>query len=191
MDELSNFKRLLNNIRDDVPESNNVSNRAPENLNKGSFINKKSFERPVLKTVSSKLSRERAMHADKNTLWSENKEVSLFSLLASVVLSIVGIIASVDYLTLAGAIGFLLSAGIIFLLMFNYAESVKKIAPLNDDMKLKIDELSRKIDTMDLGNYCANNFSPQDGRVQEMEGKIDELRTIVKALIKTAENNSR
>ena len=191
MDELSNFKKLLNDIRDGETESEDIDNQASKPPIKSHFINKKSIGKPVLKISSPKWINERVKHTESNTLWSENKELSLFSLLASVVLSIVGIVSSVDYLTLVGSIGFLLSAIAIFLLMFNYAGSVKKDAPSNNNYTKKIDELSQKIESMDLGDYSTGSSLPTDERVQEMEGKIEELRTIVKSLMKAVENIPR
>ena len=188
MDELSNFKKLLNDIRDGEPEVKPVDNQAVKIRNKGPFIAKKSIGKPILKTYPPKVYRERVKYLEKSPLWGENKEFALFSLLASVVLSIVGIISSVDYLTLVGAVGFLLSIIAIFLLMFNYVTSVKKASPLDDNIQIKIDELSQKIDSVGAGDYSTGGFSPSDERVQEMEGKIEELRTIVKSLMKAVEN---
>ncbi|MCG2725680.1 MAG: hypothetical protein L6420_05385 [Elusimicrobia bacterium] len=191
MDELGNFRKLLNDIRDGESEAKNIDNQPLRIPNKRPFISKKPIEKPALKTFSPKWDNERVEYVDKNVLWIENKELSLFGLLASAVLSIVGIVSSVDYLTLVGAIGFLLSAIIIFLLVFNYAGSVKKDAPSNNDMKKKIDELSQKMEAMNFKDYSGDKFSLPDEKVQEMEGKIEELRTIVKSLIKAVESAHR
>ena len=186
MDELSNFKKLLNDIRDGEPENQAADKQVMKIRNKAPFISKKSVGKPVLKAVSPKGISD-CVKPNENVLWKENKEFALFSLLTGVVLSIVGIVSSVNYLTLVGAIVFLLSAIIIFLLMFNYAKSFKKSFPPDYSTNVKIDELSQKIELMDAKDYSAG-FSLSDERVKEMEGKIEELRTIVKTLMKGAGN---
>lgn len=190
MDELNNFKKLLNDIRDGEPEEQSIDAQSKKAPIKAPFVNKKSIGTPVLKTYSPS-HRECVKHTENNPLWSENKEFVLFSLLASVVLSIVGIISSVDYLTLVGAIGFLLSAIVIFLMMFNYAEAIKKKSPADVNMQARIDELSQKIESVNTGDYSVASFSPSDEKFQEMEGKIEELRTIIKPLMKAMGNNPR
>lgn len=191
MDELNNFKKLLNDIRDGEPEDQNIDVQPVKIRNKVPFISKKSVGKPVLKPSPAKWSHQAVKHTVIGNLWSENKEIVLFSLLASAVLSIVGIISSVDYLTLVGAIGFLLASIVVFLLMFNYAGTVKKDGPSNDGLEMRIEELSQKMESMNVGEYSSNSFSPSDERVQEMEGKIEELRTIVKSLMKAVGNVPR
>jgi hypothetical protein len=190
MDELNNFKKLLNDIKEGNPEDQNIDIQPVKSRNKGPFINKKSVGKPVLKVVPPKWNHQ-VVKPMSNTLWADNKEVALFSLLASVVLSIVGIISAVDYLILVGAIGFLLAVIVIFLLMFNYATSAKKDGPSSDGLEMRIEELSQRIESMGAGDYSANTFSMSDEKVQEMEGKIEELRTIVKPLLKAMGNIPR
>ncbi|MBU2531085.1 MAG: hypothetical protein KKD35_08635 [Elusimicrobia bacterium] len=191
MDELNNFKKLLDDIRDGEPEEQNSDISSAQKINKGPVIARKSIGKPVLKTYSPSCHKTLAKYTETKPLWCENKELVLFSLLASAVLSIVGILSLVDYLTIVGAIGFLLSSIAIFLLMFNYATSVKKDAPLDDNIQMKIDELSRKIESTNLGDFSSSSFAPTDEKVQEMEGKIEELRTIVKTLMQAVGNTPR
>ena len=192
MDELNDFKKLLDDIKDDVSgdksgsgPSSGVSESGPLMKNGGLFKGPVSDGRRPIDFDK----RERGLDAD-NMLWNENKETVAFGLLASVVLSIIGVISSIDYLILVGAIGALLFIILIFLLMFSYSSSFRKSSPVDMNMRRKIEELSEKVDSLSVGNsgYSQEQFSLPDSKVQEMDGKIEELRVIIKSLIRVVEN---
>jgi hypothetical protein len=119
-----------------------------------------------------------------NVVWSENKETVLFGIMASVLVILAGIIASTDYLVLVGAVGFLLFVFIMFLLMFYYAASLRKGKETNinvDNIDRRIDELERKISVLSYQKGSQMGWSKE----KELEGKIEELRTIVKSISKS------
>lgn len=186
MDELNDFRKVLNNIRDGEPEEQDIEVQSVKRINKVPFENKKS-RKPVLKMPPPKWSSE-PVKPKSDSLWNENKEFALFSLLASAVLSIVGIIVSVNYLIIVGSIGFLLTILAMFFVAVKHMRGGVKSALPDNDLQKKINELSQKIELMEAKDYSANGFSLSDERVQEMEGKIEELRTIVKTLMKSAGN---
>lgn len=119
-----------------------------------------------------------------NMVWSENKEALLFGMLASVIVLLIGVFSEKEYVSMVGAVSFMLFSLVSFIAFFRYALTASSSpAP---DISQKIMELERKISS-------SGSYSPHGGiseeKAREMEGKIEEMRSVIKTLSRGAGKN--
>jgi ABC-type multidrug transport system fused ATPase/permease subunit len=119
----------------------------------------------------------KAINPKFNVVWSENKESLLFSILSSVIVVIIGVITSLEYITLVGLISFLLFSIVTFLAFFRYVLIATQKEQMSSDVALRLEKLEREISNLSQGELGGN-------RIFELEEKIEELRIILKSNMK-------
>lgn len=133
-----------------------------------------------------------AAPAGANLIWSENKEAMLFGVLASLVAIFGGILAGLDYVTLIGAVSFLLFSFIMCLTLFGYYLSFRRRDSEEGRLGERVDQLSRRLEAMAMKGAAGPlpGGLPGRGKDAELEQKVDELRTLVKSLAKAVERQN-
>lgn len=128
-----------------------------------------------------------------NLVWSENKEAMLFGVLASVIMAFGGILAGLDYLVLAGAVFFMLFALVMFLSLFGFYLNMRRHAAPDSGLAVRVDALSRKVEMLSSRSVSAGPLAAAGGgeRDRELEGKVEELRVLVKSLSRAIEQNNK
>lgn len=127
--------------------------------------------------------------AGANLIWSENKETMLFGMLASLVALLGGILASLDYLTLIGAVSFMFFSLITFLALFGYYLNFRRKSSGAAGLSARLDALSRKVESLVLrGGPAQSSAGGFRGGDQNLEQKVEELRMLVKSLAKAVED---
>lgn len=169
------LRELLENLKKEIPYSYSYDLKN-EDINK---FKTEDLIKKNLPTQQNIFTREKINTSKFNVVWSENKETLLFGLLVSVIMTSIGVLSKIDYIVLAGVISFVLFSIVSFLAFFRYilssSEKNKRISEISE----KIDFLERKIELMskNLGVGTSGNE-----KYYELEGKIEELRAIVKTL---------
>lgn len=127
-----------------------------------------------------------------NVVWSENKEAMLFGVLASVIMAFGGILAGLDYLVLAGAVFFMLFSLVMFLALFGFYLNLRRRAAPDSGLAARVDALSRKVETLSSRAASSGPLAAAGGeRDRELEGKVEELRVLVKSLSRAIEQNNK
>lgn len=116
-----------------------------------------------------------------NTVWSENKETLLFGMLASIIVIVIGLISSAEYITFAGVISFLLFAVITFITFYKYILVSVSKSQIPKDLIDRIEVLERKVQYFS----SKKGGSISDEKISEIEGKVEELKVIVKTLLQS------
>lgn len=147
-------------------------------------------ERPA--PVRAELPRmERAsLPAGANVIWSENKEAMLFGLLASLAAALAGVLEGLNYLAMAGTVAFMLFSFVMALALFAYSQNFREKGPGGDAAGARLDQLARKLDSLEE-KILSGRAGPAGGggqvRDKELEQKVEELRKVVKSLVKAVE----
>ncbi len=122
-------------------------------------------------------------------VWDAHKEVILFGMLCSIVAVIIGILVAAKYITFAGTAGFGISFIIMIWSVFSRTGVKRKNENFSEDkMKFlaeRVSLLEQKISAVKTGG---SGFDVSRKRAQILEEKIEELRVLVKALIKSVES---
>lgn len=127
-----------------------------------------------------------------NVIWSENKEAMLFGVLASVIMAFGGILAGVEYLVLAGAVFFMLFALAMFLALFGFYLNMRRRSAPDSGLAARVDALSRKVEMLSTRAASPGPLAAAGGgRDRELEGKVEELRVLVKSLSRAVEQNDK
>lgn len=127
-----------------------------------------------------------------NVVWSENKEAMLFGVLASIIMAFGGILAGLDYLVLAGAVFFMLFSLVMFLALFGFYLNLRRRASPDSGLTARVDALSRKVETLSSRAASSGPLAAAGGeRDRELEGKVEELRVLVKSLSRAIEQNGK
>lgn len=127
-----------------------------------------------------------------NLIWSENKEAMLFGVLASIIMAFGGILAGLDYLVMAGAGFFMLFSLVMFLALFGHYLSMRRRSPHDSGLAARVDALSRKVEM--LSSRAASAVpaaSSSGGGDRALEGKVEELRVLVKNLSRAIEQSNK
>ncbi len=104
-----------------------------------------------------------------NAVWSENKESLLFCLLASACVILTGVLSQKEYVTLAGTISFVLFSIVSFAAFFRYVSTSSSAENLQPQ-SFRYEPQKHYPSTMSAD------------KERELEGKIEELRSVIKAL---------
>lgn len=128
-----------------------------------------------------------------NVIWSENKEAMLFGVLASVIMAFGGILAGLDYLVLAGAIFFMLFSLVMFLSLFGFYLNMRRRGVPDAGLAQRLDAISRKVEMLSARAASAGPLADSGGggRDRELDGKVEELRVLVKSLSRAVEQNNK
>lgn len=128
--------------------------------------------------------REPSSGGGANLVWSENKETMLFGVLASLIITLGGVLAGLEYLVLIGAAFFMLFSLLMFLALFGYYLNFRRKAAPGQDMAERLDALSRKVEALGARAPQAGPSLPSSGneRDRDLEHKVEELRVLVKSL---------
>jgi hypothetical protein len=132
--------------------------------------------------------RQQYTYSQGNPAWSENKEAMLFGVLASLVAVLGGVLGGVEYVVLAGAVAFLLFSFVMVLALVGYYLDMRKRQPQDSELNDQVRQLARRLDAL----AARNAGTPQGAgggavRDRELERKVEELRTLVKALAKAVD----
>jgi len=117
---------------------------------------------------------------------SDDKEIVLLGILSSIIVIIIGALASMGYLIAVGSAGFIISILVMARAVFYYVYEVKKTGSGGGGK-----ELAERINSLE--NRMVSLKSSSSGRdisgerSRELEEKIEELRSIVKSLTKASE----
>ncbi len=126
----------------------------------------------------------------QSLIWSENKEAMLFGVLASVIMAFGGILAGLDYLVLAGAVFFMLFSLAMFLALLGVYLNMRRRAEPDPVLASRVDALARKVEMLGARPAASGPLAPAAGaRDRELEGKVEELRVLVKSLSRALEQN--
>lgn len=132
-----------------------------------------------------------------STSWSENKETMLFGMLASLIASLGGILAGLDYLVLIGSIVFSLFAVVMILALLRSCMLFRRSAPEAQGLAERVDALSRRVEMLSSravsggGPHFQPGAGAGAGRDRELEQKVEELRVLVKSLAKAVEGENK
>lgn len=128
-----------------------------------------------------------------NPVWSENKETMLFGMLASLIASLGGILAGLDYLVLIGAVVFSLFSLVMFLALLRFSFSPRRRGADTQGLAERVDALSKRVEM--LSTRAVSGSAPHQagsaGRDRELEQKVEELRVLVKSLSKAVESGNK
>ncbi|MDA8130057.1 MAG: hypothetical protein M0011_00990 [Elusimicrobia bacterium] len=120
--------------------------------------------------------------------WSENKEILLFGMLASLIATLGGILAGLGYVVAVGAASF----GIFSLVT---AASLLKVClfrpgPAQDESALnsRLDAISRRVEALSNRAVSVSGAHPAAAHDPELERKVEELRVLMKSLAKAVES---
>ncbi|MFA6434246.1 MAG: hypothetical protein WCW52_06075 [Elusimicrobiales bacterium] len=130
--------------------------------------------------------------AGANLIWSENKETMLFGMLASLIAMLGGSLAGLDYVILIGAVSFMLFSFIMCLTLFGYYLNFKKKNSEGGLLSERVDQLSRRLEALSAKGFTvpSHGLPSAHGKDKELEHKVDELRTLVKALARVVEGQN-
>ncbi|OGS47475.1 MAG: hypothetical protein A3J79_11605 [Elusimicrobia bacterium RIFOXYB2_FULL_62_6] len=133
--------------------------------------------------------------AAANLVWSENKETMLLGVLASVVVLLGGLAASLTWLTAIGAAFFVVFAAVTAAVLFGYARNFRGADDGADstDLAARLEQLSRKVDGLALRGTASQNGGSGafKGGNKELERKVEELRMMVRSLTKAVEGQDK
>jgi hypothetical protein len=194
MSGTDDLKDLLDRLKDEVGPLPEHAERAPRALPPA--------ERKPQQGVTARFQRQprpemqREMPRDgggAGSVWSENKETMLFGVLASIIMAFGGILAGLDYLVLAGTVFFMLFALVMFLALFGtYLNSRHRAAGPDPALNARVEAMARKLEA--LGSRPPSPGPLVQGgpeRDRELEGKVEELRVLVKSLSRAVEHNGK
>jgi hypothetical protein len=125
-----------------------------------------------------------------NIVWSENKEAMLFGVLASLAAALGGVLAGVDYLILAGTASFMLFSFVMVLTLFGYYLNFRRSGQVDGAVAVRLDQFSRRLESLEGENLSGRTNATVVGAHaggKELEQKVEELRKIVKSLVKAVE----
>lgn len=114
--------------------------------------------------------KETQVNSRFNVVWSENKEALLFCLLSSACVILVGVFAQREYVILAGVISFVLFSIVSFAAFFRYVTAASLNKP------------SLPYASGGEPRVYSQPVAISGEKERELEGKIEELRSIVKTL---------
>lgn len=128
-----------------------------------------------------------------NPAWSENKETMLFGMLASLILSLGGILAGLEYLVVAGAAVFSMFSLVMCLTLLRVVLVSTRRQPESQVLAERVDALSRRVETLSSRAVSAGGASQNGGgaRDRELEQKVEELRVLIKSLAKAVEGENK
>lgn len=128
-----------------------------------------------------------------NLVWSENKETMLFGVLASLIISLGGVLSGLEYLVLIGAVFFILFALVMFLALFGYYLSFRRRAVPDQALAARLEALTRKVETLGARSPGSGPSLSSSGpeKERELEHKVEELRVLVKSLSRAMEQNNK
>jgi ABC-type multidrug transport system fused ATPase/permease subunit len=173
----NNFEKLLNELKneEDIFRENDVNF---DYIRPSSMWNKPEKESPKYfipeNTESEKMSKF-------NVIWSENKESLLLFLLASVIVIVLGLISSVNFLTVIGSISFLVFTALIFITFFRYVSSAVSRTRVPDEIINRIESIERRIDFLSKKDGISSNTLPEK-RLSRLEEEIQEMRMVLKTI---------
>jgi len=124
-------------------------------------------------------------------VWSENKETMLFGMLASLAAMLGGMLGGVEYVTLAGAVAFMLFSFVMALTLFGYYLNFRALNSAEGALESKVEQLSRRLESLAARNPAGAPYAsaPAPARDKELEGKVEELRMLVRSLAKAVEGS--
>ncbi|MCX7641970.1 MAG: hypothetical protein N2Z20_04980 [Elusimicrobiales bacterium] len=122
---------------------------------------------------------ERKNLSTYNVAWSENKETLIFFMIVSVIVILIGLISSTDYIIFAGIFSFILSSVIIFITFYRYVLTVSVKASMPTGILERIEKIESKI------NYLMKEHQliSKQGFGSDLRDEINELKAIIKTLI--------
>jgi len=171
-----NFENLLENLKKETMFNNIGIEESSSYENNNSVDTKEKNERPVFEFKP----RDELKGANKfNVIWSENKETLLFSILSSIIIVLLGLLSSYEYLVVAGSISFILFSVLIFITFFKYIFVAYQKSKVSEDLINRISVLERKIDFISKKDFS----SGQTQRYGEIESEVKELKSVVKTII--------
>ncbi|MEW5950891.1 MAG: hypothetical protein AB1637_03275 [Elusimicrobiota bacterium] len=135
----------------------------------------KTYQSPILRNQV----KEIVPPARFNAVWSENKESLLFGLLASACVILIGIFSEKEYVILAGTVSFMLFSIVSFAAFFRYVIASSYKEPIKD--------ISQRSEIRE--KFYNQSLPMSSEKERELEGKIEELRSIVKALSRQQDKN--
>lgn len=125
-----------------------------------------------------------------NIVWSENKEAMLFGVLASLAAALGGILAGQDHIVLAGTVAFMLFSFVMVLTLFGYYISFRGNGQAAPSPGARLEQLSRRLDSLEerlLSGKAGSVESAGPLKDRELEQKVEELRKVVKSLVKAVD----
>ncbi len=128
-----------------------------------------------------------------NLVWSENKETMLFGVLASLIISLGGVLSGLEYLVLIGAVFFILFSLVMFLALFGYYLNFRRRGGPDQALAARLEALTHKVEALGARAPGAGAAISSSGpeKERELEHKIEELRVLVKSLSRAVEQNNR
>ncbi|HCC47246.1 MAG TPA: hypothetical protein DEQ38_03890 [Elusimicrobia bacterium] len=193
MSDTKDLKLLLERLRSEVgplpperPEDNLASRPA---LPEGEAPRREGPHRPYRLQEPRPEEREN----QSNPAWSENKETMLFGMLASLIASLGGILAGLDYLVLIGAVVFSLFSLVMFLALLRFSFSPRRRGVDTQGLAERVDALSKRVEL--LSARAVSGSVPHQagaaGHDRELEQKVEELRVLVKSLSKAVGSGNK
>lgn len=168
----NDFEKILENLKRETSYSIDINNTNEKNNN---------FEDKKIQTIYEdkyKFDEEKKISSRFNVVWSENKETLLFFLIISVIVILIGLISSNDYLIFVGVFSFILSSVIIFITFYRYIITVSTKLSLPSNIIERIERLETKV------NYIMKEIKESKGGVPyDVASEINEIKAVLKRLV--------
>ncbi len=123
------------------------------------------------------------------SFWSENKEILLFGMLASLVAALGGVLAGLEYLVVAGTGVFVMFSLVLCAALIRVLLVTTRRPAANQALEERIDALSKRVEALSL--KAASQGAPAQGVPSApdpgLERKVEELRIMIKNLSKAVE----
>lgn len=167
------LENLLNDLKKeslsedfDLRES---ENKTEENL---------SYNKPSPAKFDFNIKTDNAGSSKFNVAWSENKETLLFSVLASIIVIIIGLISSYEYITVIGSVSFMLFSVLVFITFFRYVLIAYQKSKIPEDIINRISALEKKMEYL-----SQKETGLSSGRTKDMENEIREIKSVLKTVL--------
>jgi len=180
MENINDLKNKIEELKKEVPTDSDI--RYQDFLPRSFPINKKENikDRIFIPNRNNLIENEKKFSPKFNIIWSENKETLLFGMLISVIVVILGIMVNTEYIIITGTISFILFSFISFLVFLRYITIISAQNKVPPDLRDRIDKVEDKIEAL-INN---KNIYLSDNRNEELNEKIEELKTIIRTLVK-------
>lgn len=194
MSDTKDLRDLLDRLRSETgplpPETGAVSEPAQD----GSSRPARSWGKPGAAFKQYRLPEAGTAHsAPVNPVWSENKEIMLFGMLAALVAALGGILAGLEYLVVAGAAVFSMFALVLSLALLRVTFIATRRGPEGAGLAERVDALSKRVELLSSRAAAAvpraQGGAPASDR--ELEQKVEELRVLMRSLAKAVEGSNK
>lgn len=175
------FGKILEELKKETSYDSIIKEEKEPKFSAGDEQNTKFIENKSINNVDNSLivEEEKKVISKFNIIWSENKETMLFFMIISVIVIVIGIISSSDYVIFVGVVSFILSAIIIFITFYRYILTVSIKTSIPSGLLDRIERMEGKISYL---------MKEREKGVREYVGhdlrtELEEIKAVLKTLM--------